>query len=68
MITERPAPTRERILDAAVELFGRRFPSPWVLCPIGVLEMAHRDADLAVARAARATGVPMVLSSLRSAK
>ena len=24
MITERPAPTRERILDAAVELFGRQ--------------------------------------------
>jgi AcrR family transcriptional regulator len=24
LITERPAPTRERILDAAVELFGRR--------------------------------------------
>jgi lactate 2-monooxygenase len=52
--------------DTSVELFGRRFPSPWILCPIGVLEMAHRKADLAVARASRDTGVPMVFSSQAS--
>ena len=34
--------------------------------PIGVLEMAHRDADLAVARAAAAEGVPMVFSNQAS--
>ena len=52
--------------DTSVELFGRRLPSPWLLCPIGVLEMAHSGADRAVARAARATGVPMVFSSQAS--
>jgi lactate 2-monooxygenase len=52
--------------DTSVELFGRRLPSPFLLCPIGVLEMAHREADVAVARAAAATGVPMVLSSQAS--
>jgi isopentenyl diphosphate isomerase/L-lactate dehydrogenase-like FMN-dependent dehydrogenase len=36
------------------------------LAPIGVLEMVHRQADLAVARAARATGVPMVFSNQAS--
>jgi isopentenyl diphosphate isomerase/L-lactate dehydrogenase-like FMN-dependent dehydrogenase len=36
------------------------------LAPIGVLEMAHRDADLAVARAARELGLPMVLSTQAS--
>ena len=46
--------------DTSVELFGRRLPAPLLLAPIGVLEMAHRDADLAAARAARALGLPMV--------
>src|SRR4029079_16648015 len=40
--------TRER--DQSVELFGRRHPSPFLVSPIGVLSMAHADADLAVAR------------------
>jgi len=52
--------------DTAVELFGSRLPSPFVLCPIGVLEMAHRDADIAVARAAAAEGVPMIFSNQAS--
>ena len=52
--------------DTTVELFGARLPSPLVLAPIGVLEMAHRDADLAVARAAAAEGVPMILSNQSS--
>jgi lactate 2-monooxygenase len=52
--------------DTSVELFGRRLPGPFLLAPIGVLELAHRDADRAVARAARRTGVPMVFSSQAS--
>ena len=40
--------------DASVELFGRRLDSPFLLAPVGVLELAHREADVAVARAARA--------------
>jgi lactate 2-monooxygenase len=35
--------------DASVELFGRRMSAPFLLAPIGVAEMAHRDADLATA-------------------
>jgi isopentenyl diphosphate isomerase/L-lactate dehydrogenase-like FMN-dependent dehydrogenase len=52
--------------DTSVELFGRRLPAPFLLAPIGVAEMAHRDADLATARAARAEGVPMVFSNQAS--
>ena len=52
--------------DTSVELLGRRLESPFMLAPVGVLELAHPDADLAVARAARATGVPMVLSNQAS--
>ena len=52
--------------DTSVELFGRRLPAPLLFAPIGVLELAHRDADTAVARAARELGLPMVLSSQAS--
>ncbi len=47
-------------------LFGRILPSPLLMAPIGVLELAQRDADLAVARAAEAEGVPMVFSNQAS--
>ena len=52
--------------DSSIALFGRTLPSPMLLAPIGVLEMAHRDADLVVARAAAAEGVPMIFSSQAS--
>ncbi|HEY3051082.1 MAG TPA: lactate 2-monooxygenase [Gaiellaceae bacterium] len=49
--------------DTSVELFGRRLPGPFLLAPVGVLEMAHRRADLAVAEAAASEGVPMIFSN-----
>lgn len=52
--------------DTSVELFGERLGSPFVLCPIGVLEMAHPDADIAVARAAKQAAVPMTFSNQAS--
>jgi len=52
--------------ETEVELFGSRLASPVVLCPIGVLEMAHADADVAVARAAAAEGLPMIFSNQAS--
>lgn len=52
--------------DTSIELFGRRLPSPFFLSPIGVLEMAHAEADLGVARAAATTGVPMIFSNQAS--
>ena len=54
------------VRDMSVTLFGERLPSPLLLAPIGVLEMAHPDADLAAARAAAAEGVPFVMSSQAS--
>jgi lactate 2-monooxygenase len=52
--------------DTSVELFGRRLPTPFLLAPIGVLEMAHRDADVGAGRAAASAGVPLVISSQAS--
>ena len=52
--------------DLSIELFGQRLPSPLLLCPIGVLGMAHQDADLAVARAAATMRVPYIFSNQAS--
>jgi lactate 2-monooxygenase len=52
--------------DLSVEVLGTRSPLPFFLAPIGVLSIAHRDGEVAVARAAAATGIPIVLSSAAS--
>ena len=52
--------------DLSVELLGHKLAAPLLLAPVGVLEMVHRDADLAVARAASASNVPMIFSNQAS--
>ncbi|MBI2814316.1 MAG: alpha-hydroxy-acid oxidizing protein [Opitutae bacterium] len=52
--------------DLSVVLFGKKLPTPLLLAPIGVAEMAHADADLAVARAAAQWGVPHIFSNQAS--
>ncbi|GAA1760299.1 alpha-hydroxy-acid oxidizing protein [Agromyces humatus] len=52
--------------DLSIELLGRKRATPFVLSPIGVAEMAHADADVAVGRAAAALDVPYVLSNQAS--
>jgi isopentenyl diphosphate isomerase/L-lactate dehydrogenase-like FMN-dependent dehydrogenase len=44
-------------------VLGADLPVPFLLAPIGVLGIAHPDAESAVARAAAAAGVAMVLST-----
>jgi lactate 2-monooxygenase len=52
--------------DLSVELFGIKFPTPVFMAPIGVIGICTQDGhgDLATARAAATTGVPMVASTL----
>jgi lactate 2-monooxygenase len=52
--------------DLTVEMLGTRSAAPFLLAPIGVLDIVHPEGELAVARAAAATGVPMILSSAAS--
>jgi len=47
-------------------LLGHSYPLPFFLSPIGVLELAHPEGDLAVARACKETGVPMMVSNQAS--
>ena len=53
-------------VNTNITLFGNSYPCPFLLAPIGVLEMAHQDADLAVAKAATEEGVPFIFSSQAS--
>lgn len=52
--------------DTSIELFGQKLPSPILLDPIGVLEMVHKQADVAVAKAATRLGVPYIFSNQAS--
>lgn len=52
--------------DGSVELFGRRLPSPLLTAPVGVLELAHPEADRAVVRATATCGVPAIFSNQAS--
>ena len=62
-----PRPLRDvATRDLSIEFLGRRRPTPLLLAPLGVMEMADADADLAVARAAASFGVPCTLSNQAS--
>lgn len=52
--------------DLSVELWGRRWPVPVFMAPIGVIGLCAQDGhgDIATAKAAARTGVPMCASTL----
>ena len=50
----------------AIELFGMQLPSPVLLAPIGVLSIAHPEAEIAVAYAAKYLRVPQIVSTVSS--
>src|SRR3954449_2817446 len=49
--------------DISVDVLGMHSPAPFFLAPVGVLSIAHEDAEVGVARAAASSGVPLLLSS-----
>ncbi len=52
--------------DLSVELWGKRWPVPVFMAPIGVIGLCAQDGhgDIATAKAAARTGVPMCASTL----
>ena len=52
--------------DLSVELFGRRWETPIVLCPVASQRAFHPDGELATARAARSRGHLQMLSTVAS--
>jgi L-lactate dehydrogenase (cytochrome) len=61
---------RQRILrgasnrDLSQSLLGVTQPLPLALGPVGLTGMAHRDGEIAAARAAETAGIPYTLSTL----
>ncbi|WP_108669196.1 alpha-hydroxy acid oxidase [Peribacillus acanthi] len=53
-------------LDTTITLFGRTYPQPFLLAPVGMLKLAHEEGDLAVAKAAACHQVPFVQSTVSS--
>ncbi len=51
-------------LDMTTTLFGKPVAMPLMLAPTGLTRMFHPEAELAVARAAEAAGLPYCLSTL----
>ena len=51
-------------VDLSVELFGQRYASPILLCPVGAQQMFHPEGEVAVARAAKAKNALQVLSTV----
>lgn len=49
--------------DISVEVLGTRSPAPFFLAPVGVLSIAHPEAESGAAAAAASSGVPFLLSS-----
>jgi isopentenyl diphosphate isomerase/L-lactate dehydrogenase-like FMN-dependent dehydrogenase len=52
--------------DLSITLFGTTYPTPLMMAPIGVVGVMHESehGDLEAARAAAATGVPLIGSTL----
>ncbi|MEG3170158.1 alpha-hydroxy-acid oxidizing protein [Sphingomonas sp. LB3N6] len=52
--------------DLSIELFGMRLPTPLFMAPVGINGICTQDGhgDLAAAKAAAATGVPLCQSTL----
>lgn len=54
--------------DLSIDLFGLKLPTPLFMAPIGVTGLCTQDGhgDLAAARAAAQTGVPLTISTLQN--
>jgi 4-hydroxymandelate oxidase len=53
-------------IDMSLDLFGTRFNSPIILCPLGAQRAFHPEGEIAVARAAKARGHLQILSTVTS--
>lgn len=52
--------------DLRIQLFNRTLPTPLLAAPVGALDLVHPHADVAVARACAALGIPMIFSNQAS--
>ena len=53
-------------IDTTLELFGTKFSSPIILCPLGAQKAFHPEGEIAVAKAAKGRGHLQILSTVTS--
>ncbi len=53
-------------LDTSVTLFGRTYPYPLLIAPVGVQKIAHEDGEIGTAKAAATIGIPFIQSTVSS--
>lgn len=53
-------------VDTSVELFGKTYDHPFLLAPIGMMKLAHEEAEVAVAKAAAKQSIPFIQSTVSS--
>jgi 4-hydroxymandelate oxidase len=53
-------------IDMSLDLYGTRFNSPIILCPLGAQRAFHADGEIAVAKAAKSRGHLQILSTVTS--
>lgn len=53
-------------LDMSVDLLGKRWPTPIVICPVASLKGFHTEGEVGVAKAAKAKGHLQCVSTLMS--
>jgi lactate 2-monooxygenase len=52
--------------DLSVEIFGKRFPYPVILAPVGVQGIVRAEGEIASGRAAASLGIPFAISTVSS--
>ncbi|WP_249871510.1 alpha-hydroxy-acid oxidizing protein [Oceanobacillus saliphilus] len=54
------------VADTSIELFGHTYAHPFLLAPVGMMKISHKDADIAVAKAAANYQIPFIQSTVSS--
>ncbi|WP_337860214.1 lactate 2-monooxygenase [Ferroplasma sp.] len=52
--------------NQSITLFGKKYDSPFIIAPIGVQSIIHKDAEYASAGAAASLNMPYILSTVSS--
>ncbi len=53
-------------VDMSITLFGKKYETPLLTAPIGVLDLVHEKGDLEVAKACANKNIPMIFSNQAS--
>lgn len=51
-------------VDLSIRMFGKRYPTPFLLAPIGMQGLAHEEGELATARASERMNIPFIVSTV----